>query len=264
MNALRIMAPAATGGGVTQMPEPVAFACFVAVLAISLVSMAVYALVSRKRDADVVGKGGQFLLGVGEFPMHWLMWAISPLVGISRTLGATADFYSYLGLVFGLASGYFIGIGRLELGGWAIVLSGIADALDGRMARLTGTASNHGDFIDSTFDRFVEASTFLGFAFYLRATPWGSLICGTALAGALIVSYARARGEVAGVVCTGGLMQRGERVVLTALACFLEPPLSRALGIAPGTIVQWVLGVIAVTTFITATYRTVWIARRLR
>jgi CDP-diacylglycerol--glycerol-3-phosphate 3-phosphatidyltransferase len=246
------------------LAERAAFGSFVAVFATAILSMGVYALVGRKRDADVVGKGGQFLVGVGEFPMHWLMWAISPLVGISQSLGLTADFYSYIGLVIGIASGFLIAIGRLELGGWAIVLSGIADALDGRMARLTGTASNHGDFIDSTFDRFVEASTFLGFAFYLRATTWGSLLAGTALAGALIVSYARARGEVAGVLCTGGLMQRGERVVLTALVCFLDPPLSDALRIAHGTIAQWVLAVIAVTTFLTATYRTVWIASRLR
>jgi CDP-diacylglycerol--glycerol-3-phosphate 3-phosphatidyltransferase len=244
--------------------ERVAFFCFIAAFAAAVVSMGAYAWLGRRRDVDVVGKGGQFLVGIGDFPMHWLMWAISPIVGLSQAIGLDANFYSYLALVLGLVSGPLIAARRLELGGWAIVLSGIADALDGRMARLTGTASNHGDFIDSTFDRFVEASTFLGFAFYLRATTWGSLLAGTALAGALIVSYARARGEVAGVLCTGGLMQRGERVVLTALVCFLDPPLSDALRIAHGTIAQWVLAVIAVTTFLTATYRTVWIASRLR
>jgi len=246
------------------MAERAAFDSFVAVLAAAILSMGVYALLGRKRDADVVGKGGQFVVGLGDFPLHWLMWAMSPVVGISESLGLTADFYNYFGLVVGIASGFLIAIGRLELGGWAIVLSGIADALDGRMARLTGTASNYGDFIDSTFDRFVEASTFLGFAFYLRATPWGSLLAGTALAGALIVSYARARGEVCGVVCTGGLMQRGERVVLTALVCFADPPVTMALRLEPGTIVLWVMAIIAVTTYLTAAYRTVWIASRLR
>jgi len=246
------------------MPEQYAFNVFVAVLAVALLSMAAYALSGRRRDVDVVGKGGQFMVGIGEFPMHWFMWVISPLVRLSQSLGLTADFYSYVGLVFGMASGPLIAMGWLELGGWAIVLSGIADALDGRIARLTKTASNYGDFIDSTFDRFVEASTFLGFAFYLRATPWGSLLAGSALAGALIVSYARARGEVVGVVCTGGLMQRGERVVLTALTCFLDPPISSALHLTPGTPTQWVLALIAVTTFLTATYRTIWIALRLR
>lgn len=246
------------------MPEHIAFNSFVAVLVAAVLSMAAYAISGHRRDVDVVGKGGQFLVGLGEFPMHWFMWAISPLVALSRLLGLGADFYSYAGLVVGLGSGPLIAHGWFELGGWAIVLSGVADALDGRLARLTGTASEHGDFIDSTFDRFVEASTFLGFAYYLRATPWGSLLAAGSLAGALIVSYARARGEVAGVVCTGGLMQRQERVVLTALACFLDAPIAAAFHLTRGTPTQWVLAVIAVTTFLTATYRTSWIAGRLR
>jgi CDP-diacylglycerol--glycerol-3-phosphate 3-phosphatidyltransferase len=252
-----------TPAGLVPMSETIAFLALLAALAVAFASMGVYAWRGRQRDTDVVGKGGQFLLGLGDFPMHWLMWVISPLVRASQSLGLTADFYSYLSLVLGLATGPLIAIGDLELGGWLIVLSGIADALDGRMARLTGTASKFGDFIDSTFDRFVEASTFLGFAFYLRGTPWGPLIAATALAGALIVSYARARGEVLGVVCTGGLMQRGERVVLTAAASFLDPPLTSGLGIPPGSLVLWTMALIAATTFLTAAYRTVWIARRL-
>lgn len=246
------------------MAERVALLCFVAVLAVALVSIVAYAWLGRRRDADVVGKGGQFLVGVGDFPMHWLMWAISPLVRLSQATGLDANFHSYLALVLGILSGPLIAAGRLELGGWAIVLSGIADALDGRIARLTHTTSDYGDFIDSTFDRFVEASTFLGFAFYLRATPWGALLSGTALAGALIVSYVRARGEVLGVVCTGGLMQRGERAVLTALACFIDPPLTSTIHLAPGTVVLWSMALIAATTFGTAAYRTIWIGSRLR
>jgi len=245
-------------------PERVAFVFFLSALGLAVISMAAYAWHGRKRDVDVVSKGGQFLVGLGDFPMHWLMWVISPLVRLSLSLGLTADFYSYLCLAIGLATGVLIGFGRLELAGWAIVLSGIADALDGRMARITHTASNFGDFIDSTFDRFVEASTFLGFAVYLREMPWGTLVAGAALAGALIVSYARARGEVLGVVCTGGLMQRGERVVFTAFACFLDPPLTRAFHWPSGTIAFWIMALIAVSTFATATYRTIWIGRRLR
>jgi CDP-diacylglycerol--glycerol-3-phosphate 3-phosphatidyltransferase len=246
------------------MSEHIAFLTFVTVIGAAVISMGVYVGLGRGRDADVAGKGGQFLGGIGEFPLHWFMWVMSAPVAVSVRLGLTADLYNYVGLLFGLASGVFIAAGRLELGGWAIVASGIADVLDGRIARLTRTASDYGDFIDSTFDRFVEAATFLGFAFFLRATRWGSLLAGAALAGSLIVSYARARGEVLHVVCTRGLMQRAERMVLTALVCFLAPPLAVQLGITAGVIVQWVLALIAVTTFLTAIQRTVWIAARLR
>jgi len=84
------------------------------------------------------------------------------------------------------------------------------------------------------------------------------------MGGSLIVSYARARGEVSGVKCTGGLMQRGERLMLTCLVCLLAPGLGEIFHVTPGLLVRWVLGVIALGTLITAVYRTIWIARRLR
>lgn len=240
------------------------FVLFAAVIGVGLASMVPYALRGRRRDADIEGKSGQFLGGLGDFILHWFMWSLSPAVALSRRLGLGPDFYNYAGLVLGVASGPLIAAGRLELAGWTTVLSGIADILDGRLARLAGVASDYGDFIDSTFDRFVEASTFLGFAWHLRGTPQGPLVAGAAMAGALIVSYARARGEVLGVRCTGGLMQRAERLALTALVCLAGPTATRALHLAPHTLVLGMLGLMAVATLLTAVWRTVWIAARLR
>ena len=240
------------------------FAAFLGVVATCVLSMGVYARRGRKRDADQEGKGGQFLLGGGAFLLHWFMWAIDPLVKLSLRLGLTPDFYNFAGLALGLGSGVLIALGRLELGGWAIALCGVADILDGRIARLTGVASDYGEFIDSTFDRFVEVAAFLGFAFYFRASASGPFLASAALAGSLLVSYARARGEVLGVVCTGGLMQRGERLVLTCIVCLVDPAVTAWLRRPAGTLALWMLGLIALTTFATAVYRTIWIASRLR
>jgi CDP-diacylglycerol--glycerol-3-phosphate 3-phosphatidyltransferase len=240
------------------------FGVFLAVNAAGIASMIPYAMRGGRRDADQEGKRGQFLGGIGDFVLHWFMWALSPAVALSRRFGLTPDVYNYLGLALGVASGPLIASGRFELAGWAIVASGIADILDGRIARMTGVASAYGDFIDSTFDRFAEAATFLGFAWFLRDVPFGSLVAGAALAGSLIVSYARARGEVLGVTCSGGLMQRGERLVLTALVCLIGPTATRAFGLAPTTLVMGMLWLMAVTTLFTAVWRTIWIASRLR
>jgi len=234
------------------------------VVALAFASMAVYALLGRKQDADQIGKGAQLFGGSGNFLLHWFMWAIHPLVAASLRLGLTPDFYNFAGLALGLASGVFIGQGALVLGGWAIALGGIADILDGRIARLTGVASAYGDFVDSTFDRFVEVFAFLGFVVFFRGNALGAFLAAAAMAGSLIVSYARARGEVHGVDCAAGLMQRGERLVLTCLVCLFDAPLSAFFGRPPGTAALWVLGLMAAATFATAGYRTIWIAKRLR
>lgn len=226
--------------------------------------MLVYAASGRKRDADQDGKGARFFSGLGDFLLHWFMWAIAPSVRLSLALGLTPDFYNYVGLALGLVAGVLIAFGRLEAAGWATALCGVADILDGRIARALGIASDYGDFIDSTFDRFVEVFLFLGFGYFVRGTVAGPLLAAAALAGSLVVSYVRARGEVLGVLCTGGLMQRGERLVLICLVCLAEPPLVAYRGWAPGQLTLWLLGFLAVTTAVTALHRTVWIAARLK
>jgi CDP-diacylglycerol--glycerol-3-phosphate 3-phosphatidyltransferase len=236
-----------------------------AVLALAIVSMVVFAAVHRGRqDADAAGKGSSFLLGAGDFLVHWFMWTIGPAERALGALGATPDHMNAGGLLFGLLSGVAIALGRLELGGWAIALAGVCDILDGRLARAQGVASPYGKFIDSTLDRFVETFAFLGFAVYFASRPWGPLVVAAGLGGSLLVSYAQARGETVGVSGSGGLMQRAERLVLTLLGCLLDPALSLVLGRPEGTVLFWVLVAVAAGAFGTAVHRTAFIARRLR
>jgi CDP-diacylglycerol--glycerol-3-phosphate 3-phosphatidyltransferase len=242
---------------------PALLTVFLGVIATALGSMVVYALRGGKKDPDAERKSAQFLGGAGDFVLHWFLWAVTPATTLSLRLGLTPDFYNFVGLGLGLLSGVFIARGALELGGWAIALGGVCDILDGRIARLTGVASLYGDFIDSMLDRFVEAFVFLGFAVFLRPFAYGSFWAAAALASSLLVSYARARGESLDVDCSGGLMQRAERLVLTCLVCLTDPALSARLGVPKGTCSLWVLALIALSSTVTAVHRTVWISRRL-
>ncbi len=164
---------------------------------------------------------------------------MTPITSFSVRFGLTADFYNWVGLVLGAGSGVLIAFGHLELAGWAIALSGIADIMDGRVSRATGKTSLYGDFIDSTLDRFIEVFIFAGLAvFYMQNFEHsGTAVVVTiaALSGSLLVSYARARGESLGINCTGGLMQRGERLVLLCLLCLMDRSLSGALHQPAGT-----------------------------
>jgi CDP-diacylglycerol--glycerol-3-phosphate 3-phosphatidyltransferase len=242
-----------------------ALAVLLGALGAALSSMAVYAVVRRApQDRDAARKGSRFALGAGDILVHWFMWVIGPVERAMLRLGITPGHLNAAGLLLGALSGVLIGLGRLELGGWGIALSGVCDILDGRLARSRGVADAYGKFIDSTLDRFVEAFAFLGFVAYYRHHPGGAFVAAAALAGSLLVSYAQARGETVNVSGSGGLMQRAERLVLTTLGCLLDPTLSAAFGRPEGTVLLWILALIAAGAFLTAIHRTVWIARRLR
>jgi phosphatidylglycerophosphate synthase len=239
-------------------------ASLLAVLTVLLSSMAAYAVQGGRRDTDAEGKNAQFLGGLGDFVLHWFLWLVAPAATLSIRLGLTADFYNFAGLAFGAAAGLGVACGQLEIGGWALVLSGVCDILDGRIARAMGVTSRYGAFIDSLLDRFIELFFFVGFAFFVRHTPHGAVAATLAVGASVLVSYARAMGESLGVECTGGLMQRGERLALLSLACLADRAVCAALGQPTGTLLTGVAYFIGGASLLTAVHRTVWIARQLR
>jgi phosphatidylglycerophosphate synthase len=231
--------------------------------ALVVLSMPVFALTRRggHRDADVARRPTTVLLG--RWIRDWLMWAAGPIERALVRSGVSPDALNLAGVACGLAAGILYARGEQPWGGWLVLLGGLADVLDGRIARARNVVSERGAFLDSTLDRFTETFAFLGLVVFYTGRPWEGLANASALAGSLLVSYARARGEAHGVSMKGGLMQRAERLVLLALASLLDPWGARLTGTSPGTPLAIVLGVIALGSLGTAAYRTVAIARAL-
>jgi CDP-diacylglycerol--glycerol-3-phosphate 3-phosphatidyltransferase len=236
----------------------------VGIFAFLFASMGVFALRGGRHDADAESKSAQFICGIGNFFLHWFLWLVDPAARVSIRLGLTPDFYNFAGLAAGIASGVALAVGAFEIAGWALVLSGVCDILDGRIARATKVASPYGAFIDSLLDRFIELAFFLGLAFAVRSSPYGSVGACLGVGASLLVSYARAMGETQGVECMGGLMQRGERLAILSLACLFDRVLCGALGGPAGSVVLASAYLIGVTSLVTAIHRTVFIALRLR
>lgn len=233
------------------------------ILAFALATMPVYALSSarRKRDPHDMEDRGSFVLG--GFARSWFYWFIRPVEKTALALGLGPLFFNLAGVAFGVVAAYCFGTGRINLGGWAVLMGGVADILDGRIARALGVASRRGAFLDSTLDRFAEFAAFVGLAVLFRGSGLALVLVVTALGGSLLVSYARARGESVGIVCKLGILQRAERLLLLGFGGILDPAVSAWWGEDPGALLVPVLGFIAVGTVGTAVYRTVWIARRL-
>ena len=227
------------------------------VLATAVLSMPVYVLTGASKRPDALASGGQGTFVLGSFVRSWFYWTVSPVVRASLAVGLGPTFYNLLGVAFGIGAGVAFASGNVTLGGWGVLLGGMADVLDGRIARAGGLADARGAFLDSTLDRFAEIGAFVGLAVLFRSSSFTLAMVVIAMGGSLLVSYARARGESQGVVCKVGIMQRAERLLLLGFGGLLDPTVSD-LWLVP------ILGLVAVGTVGTAIFRTMWIARALR
>ncbi|HEU4929747.1 MAG TPA: CDP-alcohol phosphatidyltransferase family protein [Candidatus Krumholzibacteria bacterium] len=237
-------------------------AAFCGVVAFAFASMLAYRVSGARSSAgDLTGRGGSF--GLGFWVRNWFYWLIRPVTRASIAIGLTPLFYNLFAVACGVVSMAAFATGHFPLAGLMVFVSGIADVMDGEVARAIGVADARGAFLDSTLDRFTEFFAFVGLAYYY-ASGWMAVAVVVALGGSLLVSYTRARGESLGVLCKVGLMQRAERMILLGLASILDPGLCGAFGWTPGTPVAASVTLIALGTLWTSVYRTVWIARALR
>ena len=120
-----------------------------------------------------------------------------------------------IGFVLSTLAAVYIFRDDLLIGGILILIGGTFDIFDGRVARATGMNSSFGAFYDSTLDRFSEIIIYLSLLnwFATHGDVWTGYVILTAMGGALMVSYTRARAEALGFKCLVGFLQRPERVV---------------------------------------------------
>ena len=236
-------------------------AVILGVVVFAVATMPVYAVTARhKPDPLDVARGG-FVLGT--FVRSWFYWFVDPVVRLALALRLSPTAFNVLGVLFGVAAGIAFGMGHRNLGGWGVLLGGAADVLDGRIARARDMADDRGVFLDATLDRFAEVAAFVGLAVFYRDSVLATALVALALGSSLLVSYAKARGETVGVMASIGVMQRAERLLLIGFGGLFDPAVTEWLGWAPGDLLIWAIGLVAVGATITALYRTVWIARRL-
>lgn len=186
---------------------------------------------------------------------------ITPIVKGMAKVGITPNFITTAGFIFNLmAAAMFIlaatalkGIEYTIIGtaGAVILFAGLFDMMDGRLARIGKMESKFGALWDSTLDRYSELFTLFGIAYYLFITGWiwSGAITFVAMIGSVMVSYVRARAEGLDIECKVGIMQRPERVVVTALGALFCGILQNVwILVAP-------MAVIAVLANITAFWR---------
>lgn len=148
---------------------------------------------------------------------------LEPIGVILRNAGFTADFVTITGIAMSTAAAISIGSGHLVWGLILMILTGVPDALDGAVAKASGTSSQRGAYFDSVSDRLTDIILFSGVAWYLSATREGQIhMLPVAVMGvALMISYQRAKAESLGYDAKGGLMERAERFIALGIGLFL-------------------------------------------
>jgi CDP-diacylglycerol--glycerol-3-phosphate 3-phosphatidyltransferase len=143
-------------------------------------------------------------------------------------------------------------MGLFRIAALLVLLAGLFDTIDGKLARDSGKVSKFGALFDSTLDRYSEVILFFGMAYYFIEHDMylSSIAVAVAMGGSLMVSYIRARAEGLGFECKVGILQRPERLLLISLG-----------GLIHLTALVAAIWIIAVLSNITAVVRIVHVWR---
>lgn len=166
---------------------------------------------------------------------------------ISRS-GLSPNAITVIGLLIQVVVAYLIVDGALLAAGLVAIAAGVADVLDGAVAKAKGLQTAFGAFFDSTTDRLSDALLFLPIAWLYGVDPdvashdepWVAAVALTALVCSFLVSYVKARAESLGFDCNVGFMERFERLFVMIAGMIL--------GFVPAAVV--VLAVLTFGTFL--------------
>jgi CDP-diacylglycerol--glycerol-3-phosphate 3-phosphatidyltransferase len=139
-------------------------------------------------------------------------------------LGVTANAITLASLALAGTAAVLLGAGQL---GWAapvIAVASIGDALDGLVARRSGTASVGGALLDASVDRYEEILLLGGLAVLFRDSVAELVLTLAALGGSFMISYGSAKAEAFGRRVPPGVLRRAERAMLLFVGVAVTPP----------------------------------------
>jgi CDP-diacylglycerol--glycerol-3-phosphate 3-phosphatidyltransferase len=151
--------------------------------------------------------------------------AMTPPAKLLWRLHVPPDVITWLGTILVVvASLATIPRGLLWQGGLLVLILVLSDGLDGQLARLSGTTSTYGAFLDSSLDRVADGALFGAIILYFAGPGQSQLWAGVALwalVAGQVTSYVKARGESLGLDANGGLAARADRIVVAFLGLVL-------------------------------------------
>ena len=144
--------------------------------------------------------------------------------------GLTPNQWTCISLVFAIFGFSGLYYHNLLFASIFFLISGFVDVIDGAVARVMGSATNYGAFMDGIVDRYVEMLLYFGLLIYsppefmMPIYYWISLL----IFGAVMTSFVRAYADHRRVITEaedqrkmGGLLERTERLMLIFAGMFM-------------------------------------------
>ncbi|MEM1512300.1 MAG: CDP-alcohol phosphatidyltransferase family protein [Candidatus Jordarchaeales archaeon] len=154
--------------------------------------------------------------------------AVYRVASICAKAGLSPNHITLASLAVSIIASLLLALGLPVLYGLLVFTSGFLDGVDGALARLTGRVTLRGGLLDSMSDRYSDVAVLLGFAFWKEAESFSlvfpvSVWVALAVAGFIMVSYVRARGEAVGVPLDVGFAARSERLLILSASSLIYP-----------------------------------------
>lgn len=162
----------------------------------------------------------------------------------------------------------------------AIIVGGVLDFIDGKVAELTGRVTRFGGILDSVLDRFSDIAVYLALVLYFAARSHLTTVFAVVLAlvGSTLTSYLMALGKSYGYEFRTGILRRQDRVTLISgglLFTFAHPSIewliidsADRLGVALGPVpimpLALVIYALAILSNVTALQRFLLLLRLSR
>ena len=177
---------------------------------------------------------------------RYVTWPVDHLAALLAPTGIPPNVITWSALVLNLWAGVCFALGRFAAAGGMMIAACVCDLLDGPVARRQGRVSTFGGFLDSILDRYADLILFLGLLVYYASVNRfrEAVLAGASMAGAVMVSYAKARAESLVPTSEVGFWERPERLVLMILGALVNrmPLVLWILAIGPNiTVVHRIL-----------------------
>lgn len=176
----------------------------------------------------------------------------------------SANMFSWIALLCAILSGLFFYLSDpatelsthfLLISSLFVLMNGLFDAVDGKIAKLTNTASKQGDFLDHALDRYADVFIVGG----LALSQWCDIRLGFfAMIGMLLTSYMGTQAQAVGYKRVyGGFLGRADRLVILMVSPVVQYVLlqQHIVSLWGFTLLEWVLILLAFVGNFTAIQR---------